>query len=100
MWILKEDAAKAAKYKRLLYNITGASFNKEGRKSNVPSDGQKTTVYKLIDKKLFDEYLTATPLSKKIDYHACQSYGLYKESRGCIVKIVFLDCSDISRTAG
>ena len=62
MWIMKEDANKAAKYKQLLYDITGASFKKDGRKSHVPSNLQETTAYQLIDKTLFDEYLTATPL--------------------------------------
>lgn len=61
MWIMKEDAAKAATYKKLLYTLTRASFNKDGRKSRVPTDLQKTTAYKLIDKTLFDEYLTAAP---------------------------------------
>ena len=61
MWIMKEDAAKAATYKKLLYTLTRASFNKDGRKSRVPTDLQKTTAYKLIDKTLFDEYLIAAP---------------------------------------
>lgn len=61
MWIMKEDAAKAAQYKLLFYRMTGASFTRKGRKSHVLKNLQKTTAYKEINKKLFDEYLTAPP---------------------------------------
>ena len=85
MWILKEDAAKAAKYKRLFYGLTKASFNKAGRKNRVPSDLQGTTVYKLIDKTLFDEYLTATPLRLR-EMHRDLFAKLPKDGDGRILK--------------
>lgn len=58
---MKEDAGKAAQYKLLFYRMTGASFTRKGRKSHIVKNLQKTTAYKEIDKKLFDEYLTASP---------------------------------------
>lgn len=61
MWILKEDATKAKQYRTLLYRMTGASFNRKGRKSHIPGDMQNAEAYRLIDKDLFDEYLIATP---------------------------------------
>lgn len=85
MWIMKEDAAKAAKYKQLLYDITGASFRKDGRKSHVPSELQETTAYKMIDKTLFDEYLTATPLRLR-DMHRELFAQLPKDTAGRILK--------------
>ena len=85
MWIMKEDAAKAAKYKQLLYHLTGASFRKDGRKSHVPSELKETTAYKMIDKTLFDEYLTATPLRLR-DMHRELFAQLPKDTAGRISK--------------
>lgn len=84
MWILKEDAAKAKQYRTLLYRMTGASFNRRGRKSHVPRDLQKTEAYKLIDKNLFDEYLIATP-ERLREMHRSLFAKLPKEANGKIL---------------
>lgn len=84
MWILKEDAVKAKQYKTLLYRMTGASFNKKGRKSHVPRNLQNAEAYKLIDKKLFDEYLIATP-ERLREMHRELFAKLPKEANGMIV---------------
>lgn len=85
MWILNEDTDKATEYKSLLYLMTGVSFNKKGRKSHVPSSLQNTKAYSLIDKKLFDEYLIATPEKLRI-MHRELFTKLPKEADGRIVK--------------
>lgn len=85
MWIIKEDMAKAAKYKQMFYRLTKASFNKDGQKSRVPSDLQGTTAYKLIDKALFDEYLIATPLRLR-EMHRELFAKLPKDAFGRVVE--------------
>lgn len=84
MWILKKDADKAKQYRTLLYQMTGASFNKKGRKSHVPGNLQNAEAYKLIDKNLFDEYLIATP-EKLREMHRELFAKLPKEANGKIV---------------